>query len=252
MERSLTTPIAIGALLVGLLAPLAASAQQSSAKDTETFSVSGSLAGNLTATTDYRFRGVSRTFGDPALQGGLDFTLPSNFYIGAWASTVDKQIFANSRGFELDIYGGYKWQLRQGLLLDVGLVQYLFPSESEFSTLEAYVGVSYEWISAKYYHTLSNEYFGAGHAKDTQYLDLGATYPLGNGLSAVGHVGFLRGQSGARDYIDWRLGVTKEWRGFTFCASYVDTDSDFEFTNRAGRTRDLGDGGFLLSVSKSF
>ena len=252
MERSLTTPIAIGALLVGLLAPLAASAQQSSAKDTETFSVSGSLAGNLTATTDYRFRGVSRTFGDPALQGGLDFTLPSNFYIGAWASTVDKQIFANSRGFELDIYGGYKWQLRQGLLLDVGLVQYLFPSESEFSTLEAYVGVSYEWISAKYYHTLSNEYFGAGNAKDTQYLDLGATYPLGNGLSAVGHVGFLRGQSGARDYIDWRLGVTKDWRGFTFGASYVDTDSDFEFTNRAGRTRDLGDGGFLLSVSKSF
>ena len=95
-------------------------------------------------TSDYRFRGVSRTFGDPAIQGGLDVTLPSNFYIGTWASIVDKEIFANSRGFELDIYGGYKWQLRQGLVIDVGLLQYLFPSESEFSTLEGYAVVSYE------------------------------------------------------------------------------------------------------------
>jgi uncharacterized protein (TIGR02001 family) len=252
MKASLFTTAAIGTLAVGLVAAPVASAQQAGGQNRETFSVSGNLSGSLTFTTDYRHRGISRTFGDPAIQGGLDFTLPSNFYIGAWASIVDKEIFANSRGYEVDIYGGYKWQLREGMVVDLGLLQYLFPTESEFSTLEAYAGVSYRWLYAKYYHTLSNRYFGAGNAKDTQYLDIGATYPVGNGLNVVGHVGFLRGQSGARDYIDWRLGVTKDWRGFTFGAAYVDMDSDFEFTNRAGRTRDLGDGGFLLSVTKEF
>lgn len=257
MKASLITTVALGVLAVGLAASPVATAQQpggqqGSSQNRETLSLSGNLNGSLTFTTDYRFRGLSRTFGDPAIQGGLDFTLPSNFYVGAWASIVDKEIFANSRGYEVDIYGGYKWQLRDGMMVDVGLLQYLFPTESEFSTLEAYAGVSYRWLYFKYYHTLSNRYFGAGNAKGTQYLDIGASYPLGNGLNVVGHVGFLRGESGARDYTDWRLGVTKDWRGFTFGASYVDMDSDFEFTNRAGRTRDLGDGGFLLSVTKEF
>lgn len=247
MRHVPTNPLAVFAIVTALAVPGVLRAQQQ-----ETLSVTGSPGGNLTLTNDYRFRGLSRTFGDPALQGGMDFTMPSNFYIGTWASVVDKEIFANSRGFELDIYGGYKRQLGGGLLLDVGLLQYLFPSESEFNTLEGFAGLGYRWLTFKYYYTLSNRYFGAGGAKGTQYLDFEATYPLGNGLNVVGHYGILRGESGARDYSDWRFGVTKDWSGFTFGLSYVDTDSDFEFTNRAGRTRDLGDGGLVLSVSKVF
>jgi uncharacterized protein (TIGR02001 family) len=235
------------ALGAGMAMPAALSAQQR-----ETLTVSGQLTGNLSATSDYRFRGLSRTFGDPALQGGLEFALPSNFYVATWASVVDKEIFANSSGYEVDLVGGYRQQIGSGIGLDVGLIQYLFPSESEFSTLEAFGGLGWEWFSVKYYYTLSNRYFGAGNAKGTQYLDLTADYPLGNGLSVVGHFGITRGQSGARDYTDWRLGVNKDWRGFKFGVSYYDTDSDFEFTNRAGNTRDLGDGGIVLSVSKSF
>src|SRR5690606_5020853 len=97
--------------------------------ETRTLSVSGELTGNLSLTSDYRFRGVSRTFGDPALQGGLDFEMPNNFYVGTWASMVDKEIFPEVRGFEVDLYGGYRWNLGSGLGLDVGLIQYLFPTE---------------------------------------------------------------------------------------------------------------------------
>src|SRR5688500_5572232 len=105
MKRRLITPLGLGALTAATLGAGSVNAQQK-----ETFSVSGTMVGNLTLTSDYRFRGVSQTFGDPAIQGGLDFTLPSNFYIGTWASMVDKEIYANTRGFELDIYGGYKWR----------------------------------------------------------------------------------------------------------------------------------------------
>jgi uncharacterized protein (TIGR02001 family) len=180
------------------------------------------------------------------------FTMPSNFYVGTWASVVDKEIFANTRGFELDIYGGYKWQMRQGLVVDVGLLQYLFPSESLYSTLEGYVGVSYEWLSFKYSHALSNRFFGVRNARGSQYYDLTANYPLGNGLTVVGHYGVQRVHNNGGDYTDWRIGVTKDWRGFNWGLSYFDTDSTFNFTNRAGRTRALGEGGFVLSVSKTF
>lgn len=247
MNNQLIKPLAIGALALCVAAPTSAFAQKN-----ETLSVSGSLSGNLTLTTDYRFRGVSRTFGDPALQGGVDFTMPSNFYLGTWASVIDKEIFANSRGLELDFYGGYKWQLRRGLIVDVGLLQYLFPTESRYSTLEGYVGVSYEWLSFKYSHALSNRFFGVEGARGSQYYDLTANYPLGDGFHAVGHYGVQRIHDNGGDYTDWRIGVTKDWKGVTWGASLYDTDSTFNFTNRAGRTRDLGDGGFVLSVTKTF
>jgi uncharacterized protein (TIGR02001 family) len=247
MKRTLFTPLALGALTAAALGSGSAGAQQK-----EAFSVSGTLVSNLTLTSDYRFRGVSRTFGDPAIQGGADFTFPGNFYIGTWASMVDKEIFANSRGFELDIYGGYKWQMQEGLVVDVGLLQYLFPTESLYSTLEGYVGVSYQFLSFKYSHTLSNRFFGVSGARGSQYYDLTAVYPISEGFNAVAHYGVQRIHDNGGDYTDWRLGVTKEWKGLTFGASYFDTDSTFNFTNRAGRTRDLGDGGFVLSVSKVF
>lgn len=219
--------------------------------DDRTLSVTGSLTGSLTATTDYRFRGVSQTFGDPALQAGVDFTLPSNFYVGAWTSMVDKEIFANSRGFEIDLYGGYKWALGNGLVLDVGLLQYLYPTESLYSTLEGYAGVSWQWLSFKYSRALSNRFFGVQDARGSDYFDLTATYPIGNGFNLIGHYGVQRIENGG-DYTDVRVGVTKDWRGFTWGASVYDTDSTFAFTNRAGRTRDLGDRALVLSVSKAF
>lgn len=247
MKNGLIKALAAGLLAIGIAAPDASLAQQK-----QTFSVSGSLAGNLTLTSDYRFRGVSRTFGDPALQGGLDFTLPNNFYIGTWASMVDKEIFADTRGFEVDIYGGYKWQLRRGLVLDVGLMQYLFPTESRYSTLEGYAGVSYEWLSFRYSRSLSNRFFGLGNSRGSQYYDLTANYPLGNGLNLIGHYGIQRINNNPGGYTDVRIGVTKDWKSFTWGASVYDTDSTFDFTNRAGRTRNLGDRGFVLSVSKAF
>lgn len=247
LSNPLTTATVAAALAIGTILPKPVAAQTK-----ETLSVSGSLAGSLTFTTDYRFRGVSQTFGDPALQGGAEFTMPSNFYLGTWASVVDKEFYANTRGLEWDLYAGYKRQLRDGVVVDIGLLQYLFPSESRYSTLEAYAGIGHEWLSFRYYHSLSNRFFGVAGARGSQYYDLTANYPLGNGLHAVGHYGIQRIHDNGGDYTDFRVGVTQEWKGLTWGASYFKTDSNFAFTNRAGRTRDLGEGGLVLSVSKTF
>ena len=45
------------------------------------------VSGNVALVTDYRFRGVSLSAGDMALQGGIDAATDGGFYVGTWAST---------------------------------------------------------------------------------------------------------------------------------------------------------------------
>ena len=46
------------------------------------------LAWNIGAVSDYRVRGIAQTSFKPALQGGVDFTHKSGFYVGSFASNV--------------------------------------------------------------------------------------------------------------------------------------------------------------------
>ena len=68
-----------------------------------------SLSANVGLTSNYLFRGISQTGGDPAIQGGLDYTHASGFYLGTWGSNVgwieDYQGY-DSSNLELDLYGG--------------------------------------------------------------------------------------------------------------------------------------------------
>ena len=49
----------------------------------------GDFEANAKLISDYRFRGVSRTSNDFAVQGGVDFYSDTGLYTGVWASNVD-------------------------------------------------------------------------------------------------------------------------------------------------------------------
>src|SRR5512133_1490261 len=69
------------------------------------------LAYNVGVTSDYRFRGISQTSFDPALQAGVDFAHKSGFYLGAWGSNISwikDYVGASDGSLEIDLYGGYK------------------------------------------------------------------------------------------------------------------------------------------------
>src|SRR3546814_15322462 len=76
----------------------------------EEFTITGTVGG----VSDYRFRGISQTNEDFAVQGSINLNHSSGFYVGTWASNVD---FANSS--EVDVYGGYTRDLG-GLTVDGG------------------------------------------------------------------------------------------------------------------------------------
>lgn len=243
-------PVRTGMLFAATLGALSFTAP--ALAERTTLSIAGEVSGELGIVSDYRFRGISRSFGDPAIQGGAELTLPNNFYVGSWASIVDKNQFANSRGFEWQVNAGYRTKLWDGFKLDAGLVQYMYPAVSTYSTLEAYAGLNWQWLTFKIYNSLSNTFFAAEGARNSRYFELGARYRLFPDVNLIGHIGnqLIAGNDG--DNIDYQVGIEKAWKGLQWGASYYGTDVDVATTNLAGRTVNLGGRALVLSIRKEF
>jgi uncharacterized protein (TIGR02001 family) len=214
------------------------------------------LTGNLSIVSDYRFRGISQTFVQPAIQGGIDYSHKSGFYLGNWNSNVSGASYLDGT-IEMDIYGGYKFNAGP-IGLDVGLLQYLYPGAEtsagdKYDTLEGYIAGTWKWFTVKYSYALT-DFFGAPDSDGSGYLDLTFNYELAPKFNLVAHYGMqtVENVSGA-DYDDYKLGITYDLNGWLLGLSYIDTDITLNTPNQSGRkTEDLGKGTAVLSVSKSF
>ena len=131
------------------------------------------LTANVGMYSNYIFRGISQTGGDPALQGGLDYTHSSGLYIGTWGSNVgwieDYQGY-DSGNVEFDVYGGYRGGFGEtGITYDVGAIQYIYPGKRggavDADTTEIYAGLGWKWFTAKYSYYLSDEVFGFANVR---------------------------------------------------------------------------------------
>jgi uncharacterized protein (TIGR02001 family) len=218
------------------------------------------VTGNMSLVSDYRFRGLSQTFEEPALQGGFDYAHSSGLYVGNWNSSISDTFFAGSP-LEMDFYGGYKGSAG-ALGYDVGILYYYYPGSNlagvgTIDNTELYAGVSWNWLSAKIYYAVS-DFFGAADTDGSSYIDLSANYALANGWAVNAHVGQqkIKNQS-ALDYTDYKIGITKDVGGWVFGASFVDTDADeaqafFTPANATGEVKHISDSTIVFSVSKTF
>ena len=80
---------AVAALFISPVAVTTASAQAAKPASPHTFT------GNVAVVSDYRFRGISQTYLEPAIQGGFDYSHASGFYFGNWNSSVSGNGFHN-------------------------------------------------------------------------------------------------------------------------------------------------------------
>jgi uncharacterized protein (TIGR02001 family) len=250
------------------------------------------LTGNVSLYSSYRFRGIDQTFGRPALQGGVDYSHESGIYLGNWNSNVNSGAGFAEGNLEMDFYGGYKTSFGD-FGFDLGLLHYYYPGSSArplsgsnhkhpsarsngaVNNTEVYVGVSWKFLSLKYSYALS-DYFDLPDSDGTGYLDLSASYDLGNGWGINGHVGHLYANdysyeftTGSRSisYTDWKVGVTKDVNGWLFGLAYVGTNANgncskaefYCFTNSLNKNgnlgsddKDAGRGVAVLSVTKTF
>lgn len=194
------------------------------------------LSFNLGAVTDYRYRGISQTRFEPALQFGADLALPAGFYIGTWGSTI--KWIRDSGGdstVEIDVYAGWKKEVVSGLTLDVGVLQYVYPDAEtpawssaydDPNTTEVYGAVTYGPATLKYSHSTSN-LFGNRDSKGSGYLDLSATFSLPEGFSLTPHVGYqkVKGPITTLSYTDYSLTLSKDISGTVVSVAFVGTNT---------------------------
>ncbi len=238
------------AVLLALLAG-AASAQSAAAEPDTT------LAFNAGVTTDYRFRGLTQTRFDPALQGGVDFSHRNGLYVGAWASSIRWVKDAGGRAdAELDVYGGYKGSAAD-IGYDLGMARYQYPGHKLAvgpNTTELYGALSFGPLTAKYSHALTNT-FGFANSKNSGYLELAAAFDLGSGWSLAPHVGHQRiagAGNGKYSYTDYALTLAKDFgEGLVATVAALGTDAAASaYATPSGKRQ--GRDGLALGLKYSF
>jgi uncharacterized protein (TIGR02001 family) len=230
------------------------------------------VTGNMTIASDYRFRGISQTFGEgfftpgPAIQGGIDYSHSSGFYLGNWNSNISGNQYPNGSSIEMDFYGGWKGSWGD-FGLDVGTIYYLYPGGTKLfgvdpagntntttvNNWEVYLGGSWKWFSAKYYYSFT-DYFGLsedvvatlcnpsysscqttpaaslgrnGNTKGTQYLTGAFNYEVMPKLTLTATAGYTWVRHyNDLSYFDYKVGVTYDLAGWLLGASIIGTDAD--------------------------
>ena len=220
--------ILVPSLIALAISSLASVAQAQTAPES-------TLSYNAGVVSDYRYRGISQSRLQPALQGGVDYADKSGFYVGAWGSTIKwiKDAGASAGAVEIDLYGGYKAAVGD-VAYDVGFLRYEYAGNkykevtgANANTNEVYGAVTYGLFTAKYSHALSN-LFGTPDSKNSYYVDLSATVDLGDGYSLVPHVGYQKVKNTTNgSYTDYALTLGKDLgNGLAATVAVVGTNAD--------------------------
>ncbi len=233
------------------------------------------VAYNVGVASDYRYRGISQTRFEPALQGGVDYTNnPTGLYAGTWLSTIKwikDNVAATGGGkgpVEWDLYGGKRGDIGAGFNYDVGGLYYYYPTNNyanyspnkNANTFELYGQVGYGPGYLKYSHALTT-LFGTADSQNSGYLDLSVNPDLGNGFTLNLHAGRQKvtgdaAGTQAKDfysYTDWKVGVTKAFDpiGLSVSLAAIGTNAKTgAYVSPSGKN--LGKNGAVLTVVKTF
>lgn len=211
----------------------------------------GEFSATVTATSDYDFRGVTQTKGDPALQASLDYGFDNGVYVGVWASNVD---FGDccDESVEVDLYAGWGGGDEDALTWDVGAVYYVYPGADDLDYPEIWVGAAYGIFDV--YLWYSWDFFALDES--AYYLEGNLNIPLPQDFGIVVHAGYSDGDAFDRDilggsYFDYKIGVTKTWGNFDFELAWVD-GSDWKELNDQPDDVLSSDARAILTISTTF
>ncbi|GAB2578276.1 hypothetical protein GCM10027034_06160 [Ramlibacter solisilvae] len=141
--------------------------------------------------SDYRFRGVSLSGGDPTAHLALSYDHPAGWYAGASLTSVE--LVPGPRRAAGTAYAGYARRNRFGEAWELGATLTRFEGASNYDYEEVFAGYVAERWTARVY--LSPDYFG--HGVRTLYAELNGNLPLTPQLRTFAHLGALTRLQGA-------------------------------------------------------
>jgi len=211
------------------------------------------VSANVALVSDYRFRGISQSDEDIAIQGGFDVAFDNGIYIGTWGSSVDFDDDGSLGSLELDYYIGWSGDITENTSIDVGYLYYDYPgddSDGEGDYQEIYA--SFSWMDLTLGFAYSDDYYFETDTFFYYYAQY--SFALAENVSLDLHVGYndLEKDGGflATDedsYTDYSIGVTWSVAGIDLGAAYVGTTLDDEDVFDT----DWGEDTVVVSISKS-
>lgn len=237
-------------LLVAVLGTLASSqalmaAEATAATPTWTFPTSVSLV------SDYIWRGQSQTWGNPAVQAGIEADHVSGAYVGFWGSNVSSHWLPNAN-VEMDFSAGFRNTFATDFKYDIGGTYIYYPDadfskapvfayqKSKLNTLELYGSLGWKWFTVKGGY-MPTKFYGwntnnsgtaatnppngqsfagdpsaglTGDTKGSYYYSASASYDLPMSINVAGEVGHqIIAESTGLDWTWYKLGVTKTFDG---------------------------------------
>jgi uncharacterized protein (TIGR02001 family) len=242
MMKLALRPVFAGLVLMTAAAPALAQSEPEAQAEVEADEAESGLdlSANIGIVSDYRFRGVSLSDRDPALQGGLDLE-GEHFFIGTWASTIADYEGAE---VEVDIYAGVQGG-SDSFGWSAGAYAYLYPGGTDVNYAEAtasaetYLGPLTLGLEAAY----APEQDNVDDANITLGVSVQYETPPGVVLLARGGYedGFYEGKW------DWELGASYTRGVLTASLSYV--DSNYGADDEEGR---LARAGIVASLLATF
>lgn len=183
------------------------------------------VTANVSASSNYYWRGITQTLDAAAVSGGIDYSNDSGFYAGTWTSNID---FGNEASYELDFYAGFSKEL-ENFSYDVGYIYYSYPDASGSTDFgELYGALSWQWLETKVSY-LTNSQSDASSEEDMLYVELNANFTILNETDLAFHVGQSSGDTvnewySEDDYLDYSVSLSKN--GFTLGLTKTDLNDD--------------------------
>lgn len=185
----------------------------------------GGFSWNAALTSEYMFRGISQTDDHPALQLGADYAFGNGFYAGVWGSSVD---FGEGTDAEIDTFVGWGTDLSDSTALDVMLTRYNYvgePSSVDYAYNELIGTLEF---NETYTVTLgyTNDYLNS--SENSIYLGVGGGWEVGGGVNLSANVGYTDNSGDIPSYMDYSVGVDREFGPINAALQYVGTNADAE------------------------
>ena len=188
------------------------------------------LEGTAGAVSDYRFRGVSLSDEEPALQAGATLSHASGFYGDVYLSTIDEYgLDADGDGATVEATLTVGWVgAWLGLDWDAAVSAYRYPGGTDVDYVEIPVQASRTFGASTW--TVGAAFAPAQDAlgdEDNRYVWTGIDHaPEGWPVSLGASVGYEDGAWAPDGKTDWRLGGYLPLGPVTAGAEWIDSDAD--------------------------
>ncbi|MBI1686328.1 TorF family putative porin [Caulobacter hibisci] len=212
----------LAGLTLAALMTAPALAQESAPSAAATTAAPLTLSYKIGVVSDYRFRGVTFSDEQPALQGGVTATAANGLYGWVWGSTIDDYAGATT---ELDVAVGYAFTAG-GTTFDLSAARYGYPGGE---------GVDYWELPVSASRAVGDWTYGLGFAWSPEQDALGGmdnrygyvraawTSPKAP-LTIAAQFGYEDGAFAPDGKWDWSLGVNRKVKALDLGLAYVGSD----------------------------